>query len=150
MSADPDRLIAMLDLAPHPEGGWYRETWRDSPPGGGRGAGTAILYLLKQGEASHWHRVRDADEVWYWHAGGPLALSLAAPDAAAPASIHLLGPDIGAGEMPQVIVPKDHWQAARPKGAFTLVSCSVSPAFEFSAFEMAPPGWEPGNGPPPG
>ena len=138
---DAQAIIDALGLQPHPEGGWYRETWRAEGPG--RGAGTAIHFLLKAGESSHWHRVRDASEVWLWHAGAPLALALAAT-AAGPVATHRLGPDVLAGDAPQVVVPPDAWQAARSLGAWTLVSCVVCPAFEFSAFELAPPGWSPG------
>jgi predicted cupin superfamily sugar epimerase len=137
-------VIAALDLRPHPEGGHYREVWRDRPAGGGRGAGTAILYLLAAGERSHWHRV-DAAEGWHWHAGGPLALGLSA---AGEAMRELrLGPDLGAGEQPFALVPAGWWQAAWPLGRWTLVGCTVSPAFEFAGFEMAPPGWAPGRTP---
>ncbi|MCB9523143.1 MAG: cupin domain-containing protein [Myxococcales bacterium] len=135
-------IIHRLGLQPHPEGGWYRETWRAEGPG--RGAATAIHFLLQAGERSHWHRVRDASEVWLWHAGAPLALSLA-PTAAGPVTAHRLGPDVLAGEAPQVVVAPDAWQAAESLGAWTLVSCVVAPAFEFSAFELAPPGWAPGQ-----
>ncbi|MFC7474632.1 cupin domain-containing protein [Dankookia sp. GCM10030260] len=134
-------MIAALDLAPHPEGGHYREIWRDRPAGGGRGAGTAIYYLLAAGERSHWHRV-DAAEAWHWYAGGPLALSLSA-DGATEESL-LLGPDLGAGERPFAVAPAGCWQAAAPLGAWALVGCTVSPAFDFAGFEMAPSGWAPG------
>lgn len=132
---DADRIIARLGLTPHPEGGWYRETWR-GPEQGGRASGTAILFLLKQGERSHWHRV-DADEIWLWHAGAPLRLSTG--DTAA--TRHTLGPDVLSGESPQIVVPAHHWQAAESLGPFTLVSCTVSPGFRFQGFELAPPGW---------
>jgi len=132
-------VIAALGLQPHPEGGHYREVWRDTPPGGGRGAGTAIHYLLAAGERSHWHRV-DAAEGWFWHAGAPLALSLSAGEGS---TDHHLGPDLAAGQAPFLLVPAGRWQAARPLGAWTLVSCTVSPAFEFAGFEMAPVGWAP-------
>lgn len=132
---DADRIIARLGLHPHPEGGWYRETWR-GPDHGGRASGTAILFLLKAGERSHWHRV-DADEIWLWHAGAPLRLSLGDTTA----THHLLGPDVLAIETPQIIVPAFHWQAAESLGSFTLVSCTVSPGFRFQGFELAPPGW---------
>ena len=132
---DPDRLIDALQLAPHPEGGWYRETWR-GPDRDGRASGTAILFLLKQGERSHWHRV-DADEIWLWHAGAPLTLSIGTTRA----TEHRLGPDVLAGQRPQIIVPAHHWQAATPTGTFTLVSCTVSPGFRFEGFTLAPPGW---------
>jgi len=132
-------IIGALDLRPHPEGGHFRETWRDSPADGGRGAGTAILFLLAAGERSHWHRV-DAAEGWHWHAGAPLALRIS--DGGTPA-IHSLGPDLAAGESLFAMVPEGHWQAAESLGAWTLVGCTVSPAFLFEGFEMAPPGWEP-------
>ncbi|WP_245624337.1 cupin domain-containing protein [Belnapia moabensis] len=142
-------MIAALGLRPHPEGGHYRETWRDeplrgrrdAPPDGSRGAGTAILYLLAAGERSHWHRV-DAAEAWHWHAGAALALDLS-PDGRSIEALRL-GPDLGAGEGPFALVPKGCWQAARSLGAWTLVGCTVSPAFRFEGFEMAPPGWAPG------
>ena len=129
-----EALIAALDLAPHPEGGWYRQTWVDttSPD---RPHGTAILFLLKAGERSHWHRV-DATEIWLWHGGAPLILSTAA-EAAGPARDAVLGPDVLAGQMPQRIVPKDHWQAAATTGAYTLVSCTVAPGFRFDGFTLA-------------
>lgn len=134
-------VIEALSLAPHPEGGHFREIWRDSPADGGRGAGTAIYFLLAAGEASHWHRV-DAAEAWHWYAGAPLLLSRS-PDGVAQ-SEHRLGPDFSAGEAPFALVPAGHWQAARSLGAWTLVGCTVSPAFDFAGFEMAPPGWAPG------
>lgn len=137
---DPDAVIAALGLAPHPEGGWYRETWRDRPADGSRGAGTAILFLLKGGEVSHWHRV-DAAEIWHWHAGAPLALALSQDGSGAEAVP--LGPDLGAGQLPQRIVPPSCWQTARSLGRWTLVGCTVSPAFIFAGFELAPPGWGP-------
>jgi predicted cupin superfamily sugar epimerase len=133
-------VIRRLDLQPHPEGGHYRETWRDQPPGGGRGAGTAILFLLCRGERSHWHRV-DATEIWHFHAGAPLALTVS-PDGDQ-ATDRLLGCDLVAGQLPQLIVPAGVWQAARSLGDWTLVGCTVSPAFEFAGFELAPPGWRP-------
>lgn len=136
-------VIAALGLRPHREGGHYRELWRDLPEGGGRGAGTAITYLLDAHERSHWHRV-DAAELWIWQAGGPLVLSLAETGAGPVREIRL-GPDNGAGEALVGVVPKGWWQAARPASArWGLVCCTVSPAFEYAGFEMAPPGWEPG------
>ena len=134
-------VIQALGLQPHPEGGWFRETFRDASGEGGRAASTAIFYLLEAGQVSAWHRVTNAVEVWHHYAGGPLQLSLAAPGD--PASIQVLGPDIFAGQTPQVIVPKNWWQSARPLGAWTLVGCTVSPGFEFASFEMAPEGWTP-------
>ncbi|MEI4470420.1 cupin domain-containing protein [Frigidibacter sp. MR17.24] len=140
MRDDARALIAALDLAPHPEGGWYRETWRAEAAPGARAAGTAILFLLMAGERSHWHRV-DASEVWLWHRGAPLALSVA-ETAAGPALTRRLGPDVIAGEAPQLVVPATHWQAAATTGAFTLVSCVVAPGFDFAGFELAPAGFD--------
>jgi hypothetical protein len=138
------RIVEALGLAPHPEGGWYRETFRDEAPDGGRAASTSIFYLLEQGQVSAWHRVRDASEVWHFYSGGPLRLSLAAPDAAE-AAHRLLGPDLLAGHSPQIVVPTGWWQAAEPLGLWTLVGCTVAPAFRFESFELAPPGWIPGG-----
>ena len=134
------RVIAALGLSPHPEGGHYRETWRDARADGQRGAGTAILFLLAAGESSHWHRI-DATECWHWQAGGPLALALSADGHAV--TEHRLGPDLGSGETLFVPVPPGVWQAARPCGSWALVACTVAPAFTFAGFEMAPPGWQP-------
>jgi predicted cupin superfamily sugar epimerase len=132
-----EAVIAALRLSPHPEGGHFRETWRDMPPGDGRGTGTAILFLLANGQHSHWHRV-DASELWIWQAGAPLALALAAQDG--PAHSHILGQTL------QHIVPPHEWQSAASLGAWSLVSCVVTPAFTFAGFEMAPPGWLPPAG----
>jgi uncharacterized protein len=129
-------IIATLALQPHPEGGWYRQTWV-GPKVGGRASGTAILFLLKAGERSHWHRV-DADEIWLWHAGAPLVLSLGTEVA----RDVRLGPNVLGGEVVQAVVPCGWWQAARSTGHWTLVSCTVSPGFRFEGFELAPPGWE--------
>lgn len=134
-----DEIIAMLGLAPHPEGGHYRQTWIEETDGP-RAAGTCIYFLLRQGERSHWHRV-DATEIWHYHAGAPLTLSLSETDDG-PARGHILGPNITAGERPQIIVPKDHWQSAKSTGDWTLVSCTVSPGFRFEGFTLAPPGFE--------
>ncbi len=134
-SIDAAVVRQALALAQHPEGGWYREMWRDRPEGGGRGAATAILFLLASGERSHWHRV-DAAEIWLWHAGAALDLHLTG-------ETLRLGPDLTAGERLQAIVPAEAWQAAEPAGPWSLVSCVVAPAFEFSGFRMAPPGWVP-------
>lgn len=141
-SQGAEAIIAELGMQPHPEGGHYVETFRD-PAGGPRGHSTAIYYLLKRGERSHWHKVRDAVEVWHYHAGAALRLSLALPDGTG-RSDHVLGIDLAAGERPQLIVPAGHWQAAESLGDWTLVGCTVSPGFDFSAFEMAAPGWSPG------
>ena len=135
-------VIACLGLQPHPEGGHFVETWRDPDPPGGRGAGTAIYYLLAAGERSHWHRV-DAAELWHWHAGAPLALGRSADGVTAETLV--LGPDLAAGQRPQAVIAAGAWQAARSLGAWTLVGCTVSPAFRFEGFELAPPGWEPGQ-----
>ena len=132
-----DQIIARLNLAPHPEGGHYRQTW--AATNDGRPSGTCIYFLLKAGEHSHWHRV-DATEIWLWHAGAPLVLSLSATETG-PAADHLLTPDLTQGE-PQIIVPEDHWQSARPTGDYTLVSCTVSPGFRFDGFTLAPPGFD--------
>lgn len=132
-----EALIAAFGLAPHPEGGWYAETWRAPAPPGARPASTAILFLLRAGERSHWHRV-DADEIWLWHAGAPLVLGIA-PGAAGPAARLVLGPAFAAGERPQAVVPAGHWQAAETTGGYTLVSCVVAPGFRFEGFELAPP-----------
>lgn len=134
-------LIAALGLEPHPEGGHYRETYRHAPAEGGRGAVTAIYYLLRAGERSAWHRVTDAVEIWHHHAGAPLRLSVA--EAGRETAEFRLGPDVAAGEHPQAVVPAGAWQAAESLGAWTLVGCTVAPAFLFDSFEMAPPGWTP-------
>jgi predicted cupin superfamily sugar epimerase len=134
-----DEIIARLGMQPHPEGGHYVETFRapDSP----RAASTGIYFLLKSGERSHWHKVVDADELWHYYAGAPLELSLS-EDGHAVRRVRL-GIDFGVGELPQAVVPRDAWQAARSLGAWTLVGCTVAPGFLFEQFELAPPGWEP-------
>jgi predicted cupin superfamily sugar epimerase len=137
-----EEVIAALGLAPHPEGGCYRETYRHVDAANPRGAGTAIYYLLRAGERSAWHRVTDADEIWHWYAGAPLELSIV--EEGGPARIGTLGPAITEGERPQRIVPANAWQAARSLGDWTLVGCTVTPGFDFASFEMAPEGWEPG------
>jgi uncharacterized protein len=133
-------VIEALGLQPHPEGGYYRETWRDQPVAGGRGAGTAILFLLAEGAESHWHRV-DASELWVWQAGAPLALGLS--QSGSGADMTRLGPDLASGERLQALVRPGCWQSARSLGPWTLVTCVVAPAFSFSGFELAPPGWSP-------
>ena len=140
--SEANAIIRALDLKPHPEGGHYRETFRDMPADGGRGAMTAIYYLLQAGEVSAWHRV-DAAEIWHFYAGAPLALTLS-PDGHETRIVHL-GPDILAGQRPQATVPPQCWQMAESLGAWTLVGCTVGPAFEFSGFELAPPDWRPGR-----
>lgn len=137
-------LIEQLELAPHPEGGWYRETWRGASNEDGRALGTAILFLLKADERSHWHRV-DADELWLWQAGDPLKL-LIADDDAGPVRAIELGSNVALGEALQGLVPAGAWQAAEPtkrSSSYTLVSCVVVPGFEFAGFELADPGWSP-------
>ncbi len=131
-------MIAALALAPHPEGGHCRETWRDAPASG-RGNATAILFLLASGDESAWHRV-DTDELWLWHAGAVLALRHAE---GANIRADRLGPDLAAGESLQAVAPRHTWQAAASLGAWTPVSCAVAPAFRFEGFDLAPPGWEP-------
>lgn len=135
-------IIRMLKMAPHPEGGHFVETFRDTVDVDGRALSTAIYFLLQAGEVSHWHRV-DAAEMWFWHAGGPLALSLSLDGTLSSTSAILLGPDLRAGQRPQAIVPARAWQAAETLGAWTLVSCVVAPGFEFSGFELAAPDWRP-------
>jgi predicted cupin superfamily sugar epimerase len=133
-------IIMRLDLKPHPEGGHYRETFRDPlRDASGRSASTAIYFLLARGERSHWHRI-DAAEVWHHYAGSALKLEIA--DGTARRELRL-GADLGAGELPQAIVPPRAWQAAASCGDWTLVGCTVAPGFEFAQFELAPPGWAP-------
>jgi predicted cupin superfamily sugar epimerase len=134
-------LIGALGLQPHPEGGWYRETFRDPQLlAGGRAASTAIYFLLRAGEKSCWHRV-DAAEVWHWYGGAPLQISIADGDGLR-RDLNL-GSDIAAGERPQIVVPAGHWQQAASLGAYTLAGCTVAPGFTFEGFKMAPAGWEP-------
>ena len=145
-------VIRLLDLKPHPEGGHFRETFRDAPVlysfpfalettvGGGRAASTAIYFLLARGECSHWHRI-NAVEVWHWYAGAPLALEISRE--AGRVERLALGCDLAAGERPQAIVPAHVWQAAQTCGDWTLCGCTVAPGFEFSAFELAPKDWSP-------
>lgn len=134
MSAEADRLIALLGLKPHPEGGHFRETFRDAGSEG-RAYSTAIYFLLKEGEASRWHRV-DAAEVWHFYRGAPLELMIGKDR-------YVLGADIDEAQVPQLVVPPGQWQMARSLGAFTLVGCTVAPGFEFAHFEMAPQGFQP-------
>ena len=130
-----EALIAQLKLQPHPEGGHFRESFRDDGVKGGRAHSTAIYFLLKAGERSRWHRV-DAAEVWHFYRGAPLELRVGK-------AIHILGPEIEKGQQPQLIVPPGEWQAARSLGDYTLVGCTVAPGFEFEKFELAPIGFEP-------
>jgi predicted cupin superfamily sugar epimerase len=134
-------IVALLQLEPHPEGGWYRQTFADLPSSGGRARSTAIYYLLEGGPAGRWHRV-DSAEVWHWYAGAPLALAMSVDGHTR--SVAVLGSDLAAGERPQAVVAPGHWQSARSLGEWTLVGCTVAPGFEFEHFEMAPDGWQPG------
>ncbi len=142
MTITPQDLIERLALAPHPEGGWYRETWRGAAGADGRASETLILFLLEEGQQSHWHTV-DATEIWCWHAGSALEVGTA-PGDAGPVAWHTLGTDFASGQSPQLVIAPHHWQAARAAHGWALVSCMVSPGFEFSGFVMAEPGWEPG------
>ena len=137
-----EQMIATLGLMPHPEGGHFREMFRSPSPAGVRAAATSIYYLLAAGEESHWHRV-DADEIWAFHAGDPLELLISTDGVTI--DRRILGADIQRGDNPQAVVPSGAWQAARPLGAWALVGCVVAPAFDFAGFEMAPPGWAPGQ-----
>jgi predicted cupin superfamily sugar epimerase len=132
-SLTADAVIRLLDLHPHPEGGYFRETFRDA-------ASTAIYFLLSRGERSHWHRI-DSVEIWHWHAGAPLILEIAKKSG----GFHRItvGCDLAAGERPQAIVPAHAWQAAQSLGDWTLCGCTVAPPFDFKTFELAPPGWVP-------
>jgi uncharacterized protein len=143
-----EQVIAALGLRPHPEGGWFIETWREPAGAGERPASTAIYYLLRGGERSHWHRV-DATETWHFYAGDPLELGVHA-DGGEASVRHVLGGDLAAGQRPQAIVPAGAWQSARCLGEWTLVGCTVAPGFQFEAFELAPPGWDPPGWDPPG
>lgn len=133
-------VVRRLGLEPHPEGGHYRETYRDPRVIEGRSASTAIYYLLALDDVSEWHRI-DATETWHHYAGAPLVLTVSpnGHDAAA----HRLGPDIARGERPQAVVPPGHWQTATGLGAWSLMGCTVAPGFDFAGFELAPPGWRP-------
>ncbi len=133
-------VIEMLDLGPHPEGGYYRETFRDAHVVEGRAASTAIYFLLTAGSISHWHRV-DAAEVWHWYAGD--ALEIRFGKTVDESVCQQLGPDIATGARPQIVVPANHWQSAQSLGAWTLVGCTVAPGFTFAGFELAPPGCDP-------
>jgi len=137
MAAEADRLIALLELKPHPEGGHFRETFRDASSSApeGRSRSTAIYFLLKAGEASRWHRV-DAAEVWHFYRGAPLELRIGKQG-------YMLGPNVDEAQAPQIVVPPHAWQSARSLGDYTLVGCTVAPGFEFAHFEMAPDGFAP-------
>ena len=142
-----DELIAALNLQPHPEGGWYRETWRADANEGERAAASAVYYVIRPGQRSHWNRV-DAHEIWLWHGGDRLDLMVAESDAG-PARTIRLGGRVTEGDQPQVVIPAGAWQAAEPvadgDAGYSFISCIVAPAFEFSGFELALPGWRPGG-----
>ena len=134
-----DDVIRLLGLKPHPEGGYFRETFRDPETRNGRARSTAIYYLLKEGEVSRWHRI-DAVEVWHWYAGAPLELKI---HDGTGLRFFTLGSAVTNGEVPQAIVPVQCWQSAKSLGSYSLVGCTVAPGFEFAGFELAPLGWEP-------
>lgn len=135
-----DALIHALQLSPHPEGGWYRENFRDARNPLGRAHATAIYFLLKAGEVSRWHRI-DAAEIWHFYRGAPLELGITSTGRAP--TYYRLGPEVECGELPQLVVPPHAWQCARPLGAYTLVGCTVAPGFEFDRFELAPEQFQP-------
>lgn len=151
MSMTAADVVRLLGLTPHPEGGYYRETFRyETLNGAGRAASTAIYFLLAEGQRSHWHRV-DAAEVWHWYAGAAIALGIAPcagtdGSSRSPAPVEIvLGPDLASGARPQVVVPAGHWQQARSLGSWTLVGCTVAPGFSFKGFDIAAPRFEPGS-----
>jgi predicted cupin superfamily sugar epimerase len=140
-SQSADAVIKKLDLKPHPEGGFYRETFRDPQTNAqGRSVSSLIYFLLGAGDVSDWHRV-DATEIWHYYAGAPLVLTQS-PNGHDAFALHL-GPDVLTGQHPQIVVPANHWQTATSLGAWTLVGCTVAPAFDFAGFELAPPDWRP-------
>ena len=139
MSLTAAEIISLLDLEPHPEGGYYRETFRDLRQIGERAASTAIYFLLTKGQRSHWHKV-DAAEAWHWYGGAPLKLEIS--DGATRSTVEL-GPDLAAGQRPQAVVPAGAWQAAQTLGNWTLLGCTVAPGFVFEGFELAPKDWQP-------
>jgi predicted cupin superfamily sugar epimerase len=139
MNQSAEEIISLLGLQPHPEGGYFRETFRDPAQAGGRSRSTAIYFLLTEGQVAHWHRV-DAAELWHFYSGAPLELSITVDNIRTEVR---LGIDLAAGERPQAIVPSHAWQSARSLGVWTLVGCTVAPGFEFSGFELAPEGWAP-------
>jgi len=133
--ADAERLIKLLNLAPHPEGGYFRETFRDVSPRDARGHSTAIYFLLKAGEVSRWHRV-EAAEVWHFYRGAPLELRIGK-------QTYLLGSNVDEAQAPQIVVPPNAWQSARSTGEYTLAGCTVAPGFDFAHFELAPDDFAP-------
>ncbi len=139
MNTTAEAMIWKLKLQSHPEGGWYRETWRSAAAGEMRSAGTAIYYLLERGQRSHWHRI-DATELWLHQGGGALRLWTVSDDGIVE---RRLGPDALGGDLPQAVVAPGEWQSADTEAEWVLMACVVVPGFEFSNFELAPPGWEP-------
>ncbi len=137
---DAEEVIRLLGLSPHPEGGYFRETFRDAAAGSARAASTAIYFLLRDGEVSRWHRI-DAAEVWHWYAGAPLELAIS--PTGGPLQAVRLGPALSKGERPQAVVPPGFWQRAQSAGAWTLAGCTVAPGFEFAHFEMADATFDP-------
>lgn len=147
MSSSPslsaDEIVDLLKMQPHPEGGFYVETFRDEVTDEtGRAASTLIYFLLPEGVLSRWHKV-DAVETWHWYAGSPLELSISTDGEEL--QVLTLGNNLAGGQRPQGVVPRDGWQQARSLGTWTLVGCTVAPGFQFEGFEMAPEGWEPGK-----
>jgi predicted cupin superfamily sugar epimerase len=142
-----EQLIEALELQPHPEGGWYRETWRAPAADGERAAASAVYYVIQPGQRSHWNRV-DAHEIWLWHAGDAVDVSLAETEQG-PARTVRLGGNVAAHEQPQLVIPAGQWQSAEPAAGgpagYAFISCIVAPAFEFAGFELAAPGWAPGQ-----
>ena len=134
-------VIRLLDLKPHPEGGHFREMFRDMRQvENARAASTAIYFLLARGERSHWHRI-DAAEVWHWYAGAPLKLEISHGEGRI--KYVMLGSNLAHGERPQAVVPAQAWQAAQTLGNWTLCGCTVAPGFDFKHLELAPKGWAP-------
>ncbi len=134
-------VISLLGLEPHIEGGFYRQTFADLPDATGRPISTLIYYMLTDNMAGAWHRV-DAAEIWHWYAGAPMTLSISRDGRVV--TSHRLGSDLAAGQRPQGVVPPGAWQQAKVEGDWALVGCTVAPGFQFSRFEQAEPGWEPG------
>lgn len=134
-------VIALLGLEPHIEGGFYRQTFADLPDASGRPISTLIYYMLTNNQTGAWHRV-DSAEVWHWYGGAPMLLSISRDGRTI--TDHRLGMDLSGGQRPQAVVPPQAWQRARAEGAWSLIGCTVAPGFQFSKFEQAPPGWQPG------
>ena len=131
-----DQIIKFLQLQPHPEGGWYKQTWKSEDTLSGRASGTSIYFLLKAGEISHWHKI-DSVEIWHYYDGSPLILRIA-NEGNNEIATKILGPNLAKSQSPQILVNKNLWQSAETTGDYTLVGCTVSPGFEFSKFTLAP------------